>query len=618
MFTKTTFKKMFLILTLFSFSIGFSQKTSPDYTYKMTGQVKWMMLTEAGTLVASTGDALVGIEPNSATISFKLNAIKNIPKENVSAIANTPYLLVTSKGAIKKVWVVDVISGKVVFNSKAENWKNGVYSKFFIYPDKLVVNGMHKEKGLGQYKIGVGLYSLIDSKLIQIFERKSSNAMSGRPDILGDKIIIPGVKTIASYSISSGKEIWQAKVKNANSIITNTKTQEIYAFAGKKDNSVVYKVNSDNGHLMWSDGNKLKGTIARTEFTDKGLAILTNVISSSKGGLMKKLGGNGTSRIYFLDLNTGKNLWAKAPKAKTFINHFYIEDDGILFGMTGGGINKIGFDGTPRWKRALKTGSGIQIMAKVPKGILYISQTDTDIIDENTGESVFGKKIKYKNSKSVTSTYDKNNDRYLVSCKEGIYELNGNTGAYSLLTSDVGFEGKESPNNISVTPNGYLLSASQNLTMLDTNGKKLWHTYYKAPGISGVGKFFAAVTAISSFALAAGAAYRGGQNRATLGSYHSETKRMDHYSKSFSNLASASFKALGKRFTATKATKNSAFILTKLSGGVGLVNIDKSTGQKMAEIILNNKKPEYEIDGIEGLLYYKSSGNTIQCFKLKK
>jgi len=162
MFTQTTFKKMFLILTLFSFSIGFSQKTSPDYTYKMTGQVKWMMLTEAGTLVASTGDALVGIEPNSATISFKLNAIKNIPKENVSAIANTPYLLVTSKGAIKKVWVVDVISGKVVFNSKAENWKNGVYSKFFIYPDKLVVNGMHKEKGLGQYKIGVGLYSLID------------------------------------------------------------------------------------------------------------------------------------------------------------------------------------------------------------------------------------------------------------------------------------------------------------------------------------------------------------------------------------------------------------------------------------------------------------------------
>lgn len=618
MFTQNTFKKIFLILMLFSFGAVFSQKTTPDYTYKMTGQVKWMMLTESGTLVASTGDALVGIEPNSSTISFKLDVIKNIPKENVSPIANTPYLLVTSKGAIKKVWVVDVIAGKVVFNSKAENWKNGVFSKFFIYPDKLVVNGMHKEKGLGQYRVGVGLYSLIDSKLIQIFERKSNNAMSGRPDILGDKIIIPGVKTITSYNITSGKEIWQAKVKNANSIITNAKTQEIYAFAGKKDNSVAYKVNSGNGNLMWADGNKLKGTIARTEFTDKGLAILTNVVSSKKGGLMKKLGGNGTSRIYFLDLNTGKDLWAKAPKAKTFINHFYIEDDGILFGMSGGGINKIGFDGSPHWKRPLKTGPGIQIMAKVPKGILYISQTDTDIIAENTGESVFGKKIKYKNSKSVTSTYDKNNDRYLVSCKDGVYELSGNTGAYSLLTSDVGFEGKESPNSISVTPNGYLLSASQNLTMIDTNGKKLWHTYYKAPGISGVGKFFAAVTAISSFALAAGAAYRGGQYKATLGSYHSETKRMDNYSKGFSNLASASFKALGKRFTATKATKNSAFILTKLSAGVGLVNVDKFTGNKIAEIILKDKKPKYEIDDIEGLLYYKSSSNTIQCFKLKK
>jgi len=196
MFTQSIFKKMFLMLMLFGFGIGFSQKTTPDYTYKMTGQVKWMMLTESGTMIASTGDALVGIKPNSATINFKLEAIRNIPKENVSAIANTPYLLVTSKGAIKKVWVVDVIAGKVVFSSKAENWKNGVYSKFFIYPDKLVVNGMHKEKGLGQYRVGVGLYSLIDSKLVQIFERKSNNAMSGRPDILGDKIIIPGLKTI--------------------------------------------------------------------------------------------------------------------------------------------------------------------------------------------------------------------------------------------------------------------------------------------------------------------------------------------------------------------------------------------------------------------------------------
>jgi len=616
---KIKFLKISLLSILFlTVQVLIGQKTNPQYTYKMNSQVKWMMLTESGTLVASTGSALIGIYPNSSNVSFAIDDINGIPKENVQSIANTPYLLITSKGAIKKVWVVDVIAGKLVFSSKAENWKNGVYSKFFIYPDKLVVNGMHKEKGLGQYRIGVGLYSLISGKLIQIFERKANNAMSGRPDILDDKIIIPGLKTITSYSISTGKEIWQAKVKNANSIITNTKTQEIYAFAGKKDNSVVYKVNSEKGNLLWAEGNKLKGTIARTEFTDKGLAILTNVVSSKKSGLMKKLSGNGTSKIYFLDLKSGKDLWAKTPKAKTFINHFYIEDDGILFGMSGGGINKIGFDGTPRWKHALKTGPGIQIMAKVPKGILYISQTDTDIVDENTGESVFGKKLKYKNSKSVASAYDKDKDRYLVSCKDGIYELSGNTGAYSLLTSDVGFEGKEAPSSMTLTDTGILLTSNQNLAMFTFDGEKQWHTYYKAPGISGVGKFFAAVTAISSFALASGAAYRGGQYKAALGSYHSETRRMDQYSKGFSNIASASFKALGKRFTATKATKNNAFILTKLSGGVGLVNVDKSTGKKVAEIVLNNKKPEYEIDDVEGLLYYKSNGSTIHCFKLNK
>ena len=152
--------------------------------------------------------------------------------------------------------------------------------------------------------------------------------------------------------------------------------------------------------------------------------------------------------------------------------------------------NKIGFNGTPLWKKPLKTGPGIQIMARVNKGVLYISQTNTDIINMQTGESVFGKSVKYKNSKSVTSTYDENRDRFLLSCKDGVYEIDGNNGEYNLITKDVNFEGKEDPTSISVRQGGILLTSDQNLTMLDFQGDEKWHTYYKAPGISTVGKIF--------------------------------------------------------------------------------------------------------------------------------
>ena len=93
---------------------------------------------------------------------------------------------------------------------------------------------------------------------------------------------------------------------------------------------------------------------------------------------------------------------------------------------------------------------------------------------------------------------------------------------------------------------------------------------------------------------------------------------MENYQEGFADLANASFKELGKRFKATKATENSSFILTKLDNGVGLAKMDKDSGKKVNEIVLNDKKPVYEVDDIEGILYFKSKGNTISAFNLKK
>lgn len=614
-------KKLFFVFLVISTMSIKSQNA--DYNYTFDGQVKWMLLTDTGTLLASTGEALVGIKPNSSEVSFKIDRLKKVKEENLEFVPGTPYLIIKPKGMMTHTSVVDLITGKMVFDSKKENWKGGVTSRHFISPEmKLVVNGMRKEEGLGQYKGGVGLYDMLTGKLIRIFERKSGNPMTGRPDIMGDNIIIPGVKNITCYSISSGTIKWEANVKNATRIISNEETKEIYAFRTKGTNTIVYKVNSNNGESMWVKENKLKGVISRINFTTHGLAIVTNIVNSGQKGfagkIANKMKGSGTSKVYLLDLGTGADLWDKSPKTKGIISHFYIEDDGILFGVATGGINKIGFDGTPLWKKPLKTGPGIQIMARVNKGVLYISQTNTDIINMETGESVFGKAVKYKNSKAVTSTYDENRDRFLVSCKDGVYEIDGNNGEYNLLTKNIKFEGKEDPTSISVRQGGILLTSDQNLTMLNFQGDEKWHTYYKAPGISTVGKIFMGALAVSSFALASASAYQAGYNKGSLGAYHSETRRMESYQEGFGNIASASFKELGKRFKATKATENSSFILTKLDNGVGLAKVDKDSGQKVNEIVLNEKKPVYEVDDIEGILYFKSKGNTISAYKLNK
>ncbi len=89
-------------------------------------------------------------------------------------------------------------------------------------------------------------------------------------------------------------------------------------------------------------------------------------------------------------------------------------------------------------------------------------------------------------------------------------------------------------------------------------------------------------------------------------------------SSSYGAVADAAFTEMMKRFKATKATENASFILTKVDGGVALVKVDKDTGATLDEIVIKDKDPMYEVDDVEGILYFKSKGNTIQAFKLNK
>ncbi|WP_242118433.1 PQQ-like beta-propeller repeat protein [Aestuariivivens sediminicola] len=616
---RTQNKIMMLITMLLLTHLGWTQKTTPDYQYAFDGAVKWLILHESGTLLASTGEALAGIRPNSSAVSFKFDRLKRVKEEHLEFVPNTPYLIVKPRGIFMHTVVVDVVKGTIVFDSKAEDWQNGVTSRYFISPEMMfVVNGMHKDQASGKYTGGVGLYDLKTGKLVNIFERKPTNPMMGEPDVMGDDIVIPGVKNVECYSISSGAVKWTADIKNATNIITNEVTKEIYAFRTKGDNTVVYKINAENGASLWPEGNKIKGVISKIEFTDHGLAIVTNILGGGSK-LASKLKGSGTSKVYLLDFNSGADLWDKSPKTKGIINHFYVEDDGIIFGVSDGGINKIAFDGKPRWKKPLKTGPAIQIMATVPAGLLYISETDADIIDMQTGESVFGKAIKYKRSEAVASTYDKARDRFLITCKDGVYEIDGQNGEYNLLTGSIRFDGKEDPTGIEVRTHGILLTASQNLEMLDFDGEENWHVYHRAPGKSAFGlAIVGALTLATASAAISHSATAGYMKGAGVPSYNSTVQYHEEMADTWANVTDAGFQEMAKRFKATKATANSAFILTKVDDGVALVKVDKDSGQTLNEIVIHDKDPMYEVDDIEGFMYFKDKGNNISAFNLNK
>jgi len=124
------------------------------------------------------------------------------------------------------------------------------------------------------------------------------------------------------------------------------------------------------------------------------------------------------------------------------------------------------------------------------------------------------------------------------------------------------------------------------------------------------------LTLASATAAVSHSAQAGYMKGAGVPSYNSTVQYHEGQAESWGNVADAGFKEMAKRFKATKATENSAFILTKIDGGVGLVKVDKDSGEIVKEILVKDKDPMYEVDDLAGFLYFKSKGNTINVYNL--
>jgi len=601
------------------FNSSFAQ-TTPTNTYTIDGKINFMKLTDTGILLIAHNDGFAGIKPESNKLIFDFKDYGSVKEEELQFIPATPYVVISQGGFAKlssKKIVFDYVIGKQLFETKENGWKDAFSAQVFIPQNKLIVSGIRTSKE--KFAMAVGIYDLVtgkEEKLIYPVEpgkvTMGSVSVTGSIFMKDNLVYIPTSKELICYDIKSNSRVWSAKVDDLSWMTADESGKEIYGFENTNSGDTKIHKISSTGEVLWKDFQKVKGAVTRFEILPQGIAIVSDV--ADKGGSV--FSARAESKIMMLSAKDGEDLWDKAPKTKGYVQHFYVMDDGILFGIQSGGINKISFTGETLFKKPLKTGENIHTMALTPKGMIYITDSDANIIDLKTGESIWNKPIKYKNASAVASTYDAKNKRYLISTGDDVVAIDENSGDVKTL-SEFKFEEKEAPNSFSVRANGLLLTSDQNIMMLNFDGTKQFHEYYKSPGRSTFGKIMGGVMAVASTAASVSMAARAGANKNSIGQYNEYGREADRASKMFADIGSASFDYMSKRFKASAATANAQFILTKLDDGVGLVKINKDSGAKEKEIVLKDKKPEYEVDEYAGVLYYKKDNNTILSYDLK-
>ena len=616
------FKTVAVSALLGSHIFMFGQK-APDSEFKMDGNIQFMKLTEAGVLLVANGDGFTGIKPESNQLHFNFQDYGKVKQEEIEFVPNSPYVIIAQGGIFSsKKSVIDIVSGKKLFATEENGWKMLTQFNLMLPQNKLIIAGQRSSKE--KFAMAVGIYDLATGKEEKIFNLQdpgkvsmSITTVTGKPLITGNKLLIPTSKATICLDLNTGNQLWEAKVDDISWLTADKTGKEIYAIEQKPNgNCNIFKL-SDSGQVLWKEPHSVKGKISNFQILPNGLAVVSDVDNSGKSGLMKLASAASESRIAFLSSSTGEDLWEKAPKTKGYVQHFYVMDDGILFGIQEGGINKISFDGQTLFRKPLKTGENIHTMALVPKGMIYITDEDANIIDLKTGESIYGKAINYKKAKAVCSTYDKTGKRYLISTGEEIKSIDENSGDISSFAT-YKFDEKEAPTTMSAKDSGIFIGSSQNMMHFAHDGATKYQQYFRSPGKSTAGMILHGVLAVASTAVSASASYQAGMNRNSIGQYTSEGERYKAMGDAFAGVASASFAEMARRFKATSATENYQFILTKLNEGAGLAKVNKNTGEKEEEILLKDKKPTYEVDEFSGTLYYQANNNTIYKYNLMK
>jgi putative pyrroloquinoline-quinone binding quinoprotein len=305
-----------------------------------------------------------------------------------------------------------------------------------------------------------------------------------------------------------------------------------------------------------------------------------------------------------VDLRTGSLLWradgfrGSEPPAPLRGYAAMVYADGVLYVPSGKRLTAIDLrDGRVLWNRTgLK--SKPQQLEWTSSG-LVVRIPHIDLLDPQTGASRWPKP--FTDLKHSTG-FVVRGDKVHVAAHGVFYGINLTDGTASAL-SQYKLRDADQPDALEMLDNGFAVRTAQTLILLDTAGAPKHHLFYPPPKLSTLTRvaFAAAAVAVSewSYSAARSAAARTG----TMQQYWTVSP------------------ILRKRYGASTKAREHYYVLTVLPDtsprkGPGLVKLNLITGREEGRLWLGDRTPLYEVDPIEGILFFKDGKREIVAFKM--
>ncbi|MBL0055149.1 MAG: PQQ-binding-like beta-propeller repeat protein [Chitinophagaceae bacterium] len=279
---------------------------------------------------------------------------------------------------------------------------------------------------------------------------------------------------------------------------------------------------------------------------------------------------------------------------------------------------------------------GINYINEIDKGVLVGTDRSLGLLDPVTGNWIFETDIEC-NPELIMS--DESSIYFFNPDDRRLYKIAMNGSSINPVSEPVKFEEKEYVANMELIKEGVLISSNQNMTLLGFDGKLIYQKYFPAPENKTIVKILEMAKLVGYAALIA-AAERLGGTVTVLGKEMKDGKWVNkdyilsesNSAQPFSSQLAQNLEYLGgtkmmmeiwkKKFNATKQGRDYQVLITQEDGNrnnpVLLKKINKSTGATDAVFELGkDKEPVYDVDLIEGKLYYINFRNEslLECYK---
>jgi outer membrane protein assembly factor BamB len=666
---KILFSFLLLLISILSFS-------QSDALWKINIAHRWHRITSLGYLVVGSTGYLTGINPANGTTMWQSDYFGTVEDVQVDEIPGTSLLKIAhgvnpGEADLPMIGIVDILSGKIIFDSNEQQL--GVLATYVLPKSgNLLVVGVKP----GDFSAKLLMYSLDNGSMLwkndDIFRASAGGkggmlskmaaavktvsnmqALIAPPVEMDDQsIVIVHPNYVIRLQANDGKQLWRTAIDEA---IGASVIQSPYAstslFVATSAEMATNMMTSDNANTSPSVTTTYHGfdiNSGQLIWKTRPITETLNLTLPLKAGLAVFYSNTPKATINLLDYKTGNGLWGgkgKGFKTQGNVIDYIQTKEGIVLSLAGvNALNNLKEEhflnildektGLLKFEKSIKVKGRLLTTEIVPKGILYTTTHEVNILDPVAGTLVLPASIESEAPKrNMDSPFPMaSSDRYLyvyATRKGSVMELDKQTAAVRQLnTTPIEFGGKELPKSIDLFAEGVVLASDQNVLMLGYDGKLKHVKYYQPPTQSNWVRAISMAEAVAHvYAGVMLLAAAGEIKDAAAATQNTELKQQGRaaamgmgavglYAFAYAGQA---LKEFNRRVKATTATDEYLLLISEpVKKDIKLIQVDKRTGKVLTTIdIGKDRDPQYTVDFIDRKVYYLSKYNELTCYQLR-